>query len=173
MKIAVQRICEYECTADDYDFAIAFMVKRRFNGNRKGNRQRHPAPTQRLPKNPRPPKRKVRLALENELGRQSSAMANIAADIDQNDNKLIYQTTKKDGPDGEIWGMAVGKNIIKLIQLKTMQWIRYKDIPPGRKAAYYNPCCRKMNQLEHRVRCTIIGGDQLNFDGEAAASEPP
>ena len=69
MKITAQRPHAYECTAVDYDFAFAFMVQRRFKGNRKGDRQRRSAPTQRLPKKTRPPKRKVHLTLANELER--------------------------------------------------------------------------------------------------------
>ena len=97
-------------------------------------------------------------------------MAHTAVDLDEAGHKLVYQRAKA-GPDGAIWEAAAGKEIIKLITSKTGRWIRFRDIPPGRKAAYYNPRCRtkiKMGELDHRVRGTI-GGDQIDFDGDTAA----
>jgi len=38
----------YECTADNYDFAFAFMEYARFNENRKDDHQHRPTPTKRL-----------------------------------------------------------------------------------------------------------------------------
>jgi len=98
------------------------------------------------------------------------AHANTAVDLDENGHKLVYKKAKQ-GSDGAIWEKAAGTEIIKLIQSKTGRWIRHKDIPPGRKAAYYNPRCRikmKQGELQHRVRGTI-GGDQVDFDGDTAA----
>jgi hypothetical protein len=168
-KEAARRLYDYQCTPDDWDYARALMIRRRFNSNRKGGRQRRPAPTRRLPRW-RKTKRRTLLDLANELERQGNAMAHTAVDLDEAGHKLVYQRAK-DGPDGAIWETAAGKEIIKLITSKTGRWIRFRDIPPGRKAAYYNPRCRtkiKMGELEHRVRGTI-GGDQIDFDGDTAA----
>ena len=114
MKIAAERQRAYQCTAVDYDFAFAFMVQRRFKRNRKGDRQRRSAPTQRLPKTTRPPGGKVRLTLQDELERQSNAIANTAVDFDENGHKLVYKKAK-DGPGGDFWQKAAGKEIIELI----------------------------------------------------------
>jgi hypothetical protein len=167
---ALNALLAYECTAAEYDYACAFMVKRRFFGNSRGGRQRRAAPGPRSPR-PKPRrKRKTRLEAEDELYRQGMAHANTAVDLDENGHKLVYQKAKQ-GTDGEIWEKAGGTEIIKLISSHTGRWIRFKEIPPGRRAAYYNPRCRikmKQGELQHRVRGTI-GGDQIDFDGDTAA----
>jgi hypothetical protein len=91
----------YERTADDYNFAFTFMVQRRFKGNRKGDHERRLAHTQPLPKGMRPHKRKIRHTQDSELECQSNAMANTAANLDENGHKVVYQKSK-DNLDGEI-----------------------------------------------------------------------
>jgi len=159
----------YQCTPAEFDYARAFMVQRRFAGKPRGGRGRPKAPTQRISKFWKRP-RKVRLSPAAELERQGMAMAHTAVDLDEQGNKLVYHKAKA-GPDGAIWEKAAGKEIMKLIQSKTGRWIKFCDIPRGRKAAYYNPRCRikmKDGQLQHRVRGTI-GGDKIDFDGDTAA----
>jgi hypothetical protein len=102
MKIAAQRLHAYKCTAVDYNFAFAFMVQRRFKGNRKGDRQRRSTPTQRLPvkaetaqaQGPPHPRERTRALKQR-------AIANTAVALDENGHKLVYQKAMDD-PDGEI-----------------------------------------------------------------------
>ena len=167
---SLHALLAYECTAAEYDYACALMVERRFSGNSRGGRGRRAAPGPRSPRRQPRRKRKTRLEAEDELYRQGMAHANTAVDLDENGHKLVYHRAKN-GPDGAIWEKAGGTEIIKLITSDTGRWIRFKDIPPGRRAAYYNPRCRikmKQGKLQHRVRGTI-GGDKVDFDGDTAA----
>jgi hypothetical protein len=62
------------------------------------------------------------------------------------------------------------KEIVKLIEFRTGQWIYMRDNPKGRVSAYYTSWCRtniKDSVLVHRVRGTS-GGDQIDFDGNTA-----
>jgi len=96
--------------------------------------------------------------------------AHTAVDLDDQGKKLSI-TTALAGEDGHLWLEKHGEEITRLFESDTIRLIKWNDIPPGTKPAYYNPQVRtkiKDGKLQRRVRGTI-GGDQITFEGDTAA----
>jgi hypothetical protein len=54
--------------------------------------------------------------------------ANTAVDLDEDGRKLLYHNAVR-GPNGELWELAGGEEIIRLFDSKTGRLIRLRDIP--------------------------------------------
>ena len=101
---------------------------------------------------------------------KSGCFANTAADLDEKGKKLSM-TTALASPEGLIWLTKHGEEIARLFDSETIRLIKWNELPPEKKAAYYNPQVQtkmKEGALQYRVRGTI-GGDKIDYAGETAA----
>ena len=97
-------------------------------------------------------------------------LVNTAIDLDDKGKKLSM-TTALAGEDGHLWLEKHGEEIIRLFASETIRLIHWHQLPPGKKAAYYNPVVRtkiKDGEFVRRVR-GVIGGDQIVYEGDTAA----
>ena len=95
---------------------------------------------------------------------------NTAVDLDAQGKKLSMTTALKSA-ERDIWLAKHGEEIIRLFESDTIRLMHWRDLPDGKKPAYYNPQVRtkmKEGELQYRVRGTI-GGNHVFYDGDTAA----
>ena len=63
-----------------------------------------------------------------------------------------------------IWDHAMGTEVERLLETKTIKFVKRKDIPPKRKVAYIRIVVdiRQAKAVQERVRLTV-GGDQVDY----------